>query len=85
MGEVHRAHDTNLKRDVAIKVLPAALGHDPERMARFRREAEVLASLSHPGIATIYGFEGDAIVMQLVEGETLAGPLPVETPLGYAR
>jgi len=81
MGEVYRARDANLKRDVAVKVLPSALRHDPEFMARFRREAEILASLSHPGIATIYGFEGDAIVMELVEGETLSGPVPIETAL----
>ena len=85
MGEVYRARDANLKRDVAVKVLPAALAHDRERLARFRREAEVLASLNHPGIATIYGLEGDAIVMELVAGETLTGPLPVETALRFAR
>jgi serine/threonine-protein kinase len=85
MGEVYRARDANLKRDVAVKVLPAVLAHDNERMARFRREAEVLASLNHPGIATIYGLEGDAIVMEMVEGETLAGPLPLDTALRYAK
>ena len=75
MGEVYRATDTNLKRAVAIKVLPAAVAADPERLARFQREAEVLASLNHPNIAAIYGFERSdgttALVMELVEGETL--------------
>jgi serine/threonine protein kinase len=62
-GEVHRARDTRLKRDVALKVLPEAFARDPERMARFQREAEVLASLNHPNIAQIYGVEGGALVM----------------------
>jgi serine/threonine-protein kinase len=84
MGEVYLARDANLKRDVALKVLPAALAHDPERMARFRREAEVLASLNHPGIATIFGFEGDAIVMEMVPGDALRGPLSVAVALQYA-
>ena len=77
MGEVYRATDTKLKRDVAVKVLPAALAADPERLARFQREAEVLASLNHPNIAAIYGLEEadqtKALVMELVEGPTLAG------------
>jgi serine/threonine-protein kinase len=85
MGEVWRATDTKLGRDVAIKILPAAFGHDTERIARFEREAQVLAALNHPNIAAIYGVEDRAIVMELVEGETLAGPLPVETALNYAR
>src|SRR5262249_9582461 len=78
MGEVYRARDPKLKRDVAIKVLPEIFAGDPERMARFQREAEVLASLNHPNIAQIYGVEDRAIVMEMVEGEDLKGPLPVE-------
>jgi len=83
MGEVYRARDSKLERDVAIKVLPDALAGDQERLARFEREAKVLAALSHPNIATIYGREDRAIVMELVEGPTLAdrlksGPLPRE-------
>src|SRR6266404_2763407 len=85
MGEVYRARDTKLDRDVAIKVLPAALAQDRERLARFEREAKVLAALNHPNIAQIYGLEQRALVMELVEGETLKGPLPVETALNYAR
>src|SRR4051812_38326415 len=77
MGEVYRAKDTKLDREVAIKVLPAALARDPERLARFEREAKVLASLNHPNIAQIYGIEesdsGRALVMELVPGHTLAG------------
>ena len=80
MGEVYRAKDTKLEREVAIKVLPAALAHDPERLARFEREAKVLASLNHPNIAQIYGIEesssGRALVMELVPGQTLQTPLP---------
>jgi serine/threonine protein kinase/Tol biopolymer transport system component len=76
MGEVYRGRDRRLGRDVALKILPAAFVHDPERLARFEREAHLLASLNHPNIATIYGLEpaGDsiAIVMELVEGEDLA-------------
>ena len=76
MGEVYKARDTRLKRDVAIKVLPEAFSHDPERLARFQREAEVLATLNHPHIPAIYGLEHadgiHAIVMELVEGPTLA-------------
>src|ERR1700722_17847178 len=85
MGEVYRARDIKLERDVAIKVLPAALAQDPERLARFEREAKVLASLNHPNIAQIYGVEERALVMELVAGETLQGPLPLETALNYAR
>jgi len=85
MGEVYRAKDTKLGREVAIKVLPTALAQDPERLARFEREAKVLASLNHPNIAQIYDVEDRALVMELVEGETLKGPLPLDTALDYAR
>jgi Tol biopolymer transport system component/predicted Ser/Thr protein kinase len=85
MGEVYRAKDTKLKREVALKVLPDAFANDPERMARFQREAEVLASLNHPNIAQIYGVEDRALVMELVPGKTLKGPLPMETALNYAK
>ncbi|MGD1097806.1 MAG: serine/threonine-protein kinase, partial [Bryobacteraceae bacterium] len=85
MGEVYRARDTKLDREVAIKVLPAALAHDPERLARFEREAKVLASLNHPSIAQIYRVEERALVMELVQGQTLKGPLPLETALEYAK
>jgi serine/threonine protein kinase len=78
MGEVYRAKDTKLKRDVALKVLPEAFAADPERMARFQREAEVLASLNHPNIAQIYGVEDRALVMEFVEGESPKGPLPLD-------
>src|ERR1700693_2355509 len=76
MGEVYRARDTKLKRDVALKVLPEGFISDPGRMARFQREAEVLASLNHPNIAAIYGVEGHALVMEMVEGESPQGPMP---------
>ena len=85
MGEVYRARDTRLDRDVAVKVLPAALAQDAERLARFEREAKVLAALNHPNIAQIYGIEQNALIMELVEGESLAGPLPVATAIDYAR
>src|SRR5215468_10056023 len=78
MGEVYRARDTKLKRDVALKVLPEAFARDPDRMARFQREAEVLASLNHPNIAHIYGVEEQALVMELVEGQSPKGPMPFE-------
>jgi len=78
MGEVYRARDTKLKRDVALKVLPDAFARDPERMARFQREAEVLASLNHTNIAHIYGVEERALVMELVEGEAPKGPMPFD-------
>ena len=87
MGEVYRARDTKLGRDVAIKVLPAAFAQDAERVARFRREAHVLASLNHPNIAAIHGLEESegvlALALELVEGEDLAlrlkrGPIPVD-------
>ena len=86
MGEVYRARDTRLKRDVAVKVLPEAFSRDADRLARFQREAEVLATLNHPNIASVYGMEHvdgvTAIVLELVEGETLAdviarGPLAI--------
>src|SRR5678815_809392 len=85
MGAVYRATDTRLNRDVAIKVLPPAFAEDAARMQRFEREAQVLASLNHPNIAAIYGVEQGAIVMELVEGATLAGPLPAATVINYAR
>jgi Tol biopolymer transport system component len=94
MGEVYRATDTNLKRTVAIKVLPQSVASDSDRIARFRREAEVLAALNHPNIAAIYGLERSgstsALVMELVDGPTLAdlltrGPLPVPDALAIAR
>ena len=78
MGEVYRARDSKLKRDVALKILPDSFAGDPDRMARFQREAEVLASLNHPNIAAIYGVEERALVMELVEGEELKGPLPLD-------
>src|ERR1700687_4384839 len=78
MGEVYRARDTKLKRDVAIKVLPEAFARDGERMARFQREAEVLASLNHPNIAAIYGVEDRALIMELIEGDSPKGPMPFD-------
>jgi serine/threonine protein kinase/Tol biopolymer transport system component len=89
MGEVYRAHDSKLGRDVAIKTLPREFARDPDRLARLRREARTLASLNHPNIAAIYGLEeseeADCLVMELVEGENLRGPLPVEKALECAR
>ncbi|MFQ5930211.1 MAG: protein kinase, partial [Acidobacteriota bacterium] len=94
MGEVYRAEDTNLGREVAIKVLPDLFAQDPQRLARFEREAKLLASLNHPNIAAIHSFEhADGLhflVLELVEGETLAervakGPLPVEEALEICR
>src|SRR5580693_7943750 len=79
MGEVYRARDTRLKREVALKVLLDVFAGDPDRMARFQREAEALAALNHPNIAQIYGVEERALAMELVEGKTLAGPLPLST------
>src|SRR5215469_11968281 len=78
MGEVYRATDTKLGREVALKILPAAFASDSGRMARFEREAKLLASLNHPHIAQIYGVEERALVMELVEGESPKGPLPFE-------
>src|SRR6266850_4463771 len=76
MGEVYRARDTRLQRDVAIKVLPELFANDPERVARLQREAQILASLNHPNIAAIYGFEYagpvHALALEFVEGPTLA-------------
>src|SRR5712691_7435135 len=76
MGEVYRARDTRLKRDVAIKVMPEAFVQDPDRLARFQREAELLATLNHPNIAAVFGLEKTdgvtGIVLELIEGETLA-------------
>src|SRR5262245_44709354 len=94
MGEVYRARDTRLKRDVALKILPESFATDPERLARFQREAEMLASLNHRHIAAIYGIEETsgirALVLELVEGETLAdriarGPIPIDEALPIAR
>src|SRR5262245_8410244 len=85
MGAVYRALDTKLNREVAIKILPDAFAADPERMARFVREAQVLASLNHPNIAAIYGIEEGAMIMEFVEGANLAGPVPLGTALDYAR
>src|SRR5215470_15035717 len=86
MGEVYRARDTKLNRDVALKVVPEAFAKDAERMARFQREAQVLASLNHPNIAAIYGLEESggvrALVMELVEGPTLAERISGSAPVG---
>src|SRR6201997_2168468 len=95
MGEVYQAHDTKLGRDVAIKVLPEAFAHDPDRLSRFQREAKMLAALNHPNIATIYELEQSNgtsyLVMELVSGETLADRIkreravPVEEVLTIAK
>ena len=93
MGEVYQARDTKLDRDVALKVLPEAFTSDPDRLARFEREAKVLASLNHPNIGSIYGLEEAegvrALVLELVEGPTLAdritqGPIPIDEALPIA-
>src|SRR6188474_1956062 len=100
MGEVYRARDTKLDRDVALKILPEAFAADPDRLARFEREAKTLASLNHPHIAHIYGFEQSearaagggpvsALVMELVEGEDLSqriarGPIPLDEAVPIA-
>src|SRR5438552_1810667 len=81
MGAVYRASDTKLGREVAIKVIPEAFARDADRMARFSREAQVLASLNHPNIAAIYGVEENAIVMELVEGDELRGSIPLDQAL----
>src|SRR5579872_782201 len=91
MGVVYRARDTNLNRDVAIKVLPELFALDADRLVRFKREAQVLASLNHPNIAAIYGIEGNALVMELVEGEDLStliastSGIPITDVLAIAR
>src|SRR5262245_49424098 len=94
MGEVYRACDLKLNREVAIKVLPDAFASDPERLARFKREAHVLASLNHPHIAAIYGLEetanASALILELVGGPTLAdriaqGPIPLDEALPIAK
>src|SRR6266404_50313 len=85
MGEVYRARDTKLNRDVALKVLPPAMAGDPERLRRFEREAQMLAALNHPNVAAIYGVEGPAMMMESVEGEMLSGPLAVEEAIAIAR
>ena len=94
MGEVYRAKDTKLNREVALKILPDTFTHDPERLARFRREAQLLASLNHPHIGAIYGLdEANAqqfLVLELVDGETLdkriaREPIPIEDTLPIAR
>jgi eukaryotic-like serine/threonine-protein kinase len=94
MGQVYRARDTKLNRDVALKILPEAFALDGDRTARFRREAQVLAVLNHPNIAAIYGFEDSgsthALVLELVEGPTLAdriakGALPLDAALPIAK
>src|ERR1700745_3911554 len=93
MGEVYLARDTKLKREVAIKILPDEFSRDADRVSRFQREAEVLASLNHPNIAQIYGLEQSShtrcIVMELVEGQTVQdrlkrGPIPVDEALPIA-
>ena len=94
MGEVYRARDTKLDRDVAIKILPQAFANDADRLARFQREAKTLASLNHPNIAAIYGLEEadgvKALVMELVEGEDLSqriarGAIPIDEALPIAK
>ncbi|HEV2445858.1 MAG TPA: serine/threonine-protein kinase, partial [Candidatus Sulfopaludibacter sp.] len=90
MGAVYRATDTKLNRDVAVKVLPDTFAADSDRLARFTREAQVLASLNHPNIAAIYGVEEGALILELVEGRTLAeriaqGPVPLDEALALAR
>ena len=94
MGEVYRARDTKLNREVAIKVLPDSFANDPDRLARFTREAQTLAALNHPNIAHIHGLEesggGRALVMELVEGEDLSqriarGAIPIDEALPIAK
>src|SRR5947208_1566223 len=90
MGAVWRATDKKLNREVAVKVLPDSFASDPDRLARFAREAQVLASLNHPHIAAIYGVEERALILELVEGPTLAeriaqGPIPVDEVRPIAR
>ena len=94
MGEVYRASDTNLNREVALKVLPEVFALDPDRLTRFKREAHLLATLNHPNIAAIYGIEesngAQALVLELVDGQTLAdrialGPISLEEALTIGR
>src|SRR5713101_3592472 len=94
MGEVYRARDARLKREVALKVLPEGFSQDPDRLARFQREAELLATLNHSNIAAVYGLEKadgiTGIVLELIEGVTLAdrlkrGPIPVDEAIAIAR
>src|SRR5262245_9846140 len=90
MGEVYRARDTQLHRDVAIKILPDLFAADPERLARFTREAQTLAALSHTNIAHVYGVVDQALVMEYAAGEDLSaiitrGPLPLADALPIAR
>jgi serine/threonine protein kinase len=94
MGEVYRAQDTKLGRDVALKIVSATFSHDPERLARFQREAQLLAALNHPHIGAIYGVDeaqgSHFLVLELVEGETLAerlarGRLPLDEAVAIAR
>src|SRR5687767_13249574 len=90
MGEVYRARDTRLNRDIALKVLPELFAADSDRLARFKREAQLLASLNHPNIAAIYGFEESALAMELIDGPRLAdriaqGPMPLDEALPIAR
>src|SRR5262245_50549025 len=94
MGEVYRARDTHLNRDVAVKIIPEAFAADPDRLARFAREAQMLAALNHPNIGAIYALEEStgtrALVMELVEGETLAdsiarGAIPLDDALRIAK
>jgi eukaryotic-like serine/threonine-protein kinase len=94
MGDVYRARDAILGRDVALKILPASFTHDPDRVARFRREAQLLAALNHPHIAQIYGLEEASgtpfLVLELVDGASLAdrvkhGPLPIDEALAIGK
>src|SRR5215471_5532327 len=94
MGEVYRARDTRLGRDIAIKVLPSEVAQDSERLARFRREARLLASLNHPHIAAVYGLEEQdgqlLLILELVDGEDLStrlkrGAIPLDEALGLAK
>lgn len=85
MSEVYKARDTQLKREVALKTLHSAFASDAERYARFRREAEVLASLNHPNIATLYEITEGALAMEFVEGDSLPCPVPLDLAVKHAR
>src|SRR5258706_3394238 len=89
MGEVYHARDGKLGREIAIKVLPPAFAHDPDRLARFQREAQVLAALNHPNIAQIYGLDESEgarfLVMEYVPGENLKGPMPLDEAMAVCR